>query len=1374
MNVPGLNTVPFPVPAGVTLIPTGDREWRLVGFDGCSDATLTYYDEFEDIDCLADPGNPYTKIITRTWTATDAAGNSTTCQDTLNLLRATLADLVFPGNFDDQDLPSLACEDREPAPASDFCGPIMGWNAIDAGDQVPVNLGELPNVIGHPSPLPELYPCGNVKWFGTGVPGGADCGNINYTFEDVRINSCLTGASDGCYKLVRNWTVLDWCTGDLTTHQQIIKVADQEGPMITDLEDITISTDVWQCSATYYVPQPWIMDNCSDVSGDYTVTSSNGTVEYLPALDRYVITGMIPYNTHQVTVRAQDCCGNFTNLVYNVTVADLVPPTAVCETLHTTSLNVDGTAKVFASTFDDGSHDACNPVWFKVIRMDDLRGTQHGSNINQNDIDCDDLNGDDNAFRFGNQIYFDDFVRFCCEDVGRDDLMVVFRVFDINPGDGPINPARMGPNGDLEGHFNDCMVTITVDDKLPPVIEAPTNITVSCDYWFDMENLDDPADETFGKVVTARYNDPLVVRDSIIIYDRWCDGDLNNPFGMGSNQYDPFNPTQTYRKAVGIDGIAYDNCDVSININVVDNLECGQGTISRIFTATDPDGRTDSDIQRITIVDCDPYYINDTNCFNFDPFDGVRWPCDYNSSTCGQGTDPSTTGEPQIFNDDNCALIVVTYIDEDFPIVPDACFKIKRIWRVTDWCQFDENDSDNNDVYDVTDDGFVAGRWEYVQYIKVLNSEAPDVTDLDYDNCSYNTDCTGDPLMSVTIDDDCTPEDLLIVDFKLDADNDGQYDIIGSNVFPYPYPNPNNLPILPVNYVDNGDGTYTASVQLSDIPLEIEHRILWSAEDVCSNVGTLNETFVIQDCKLPTPKLLNGLVIENMPSSCMIDVPAMMFDAGSFDNCGVQQLLIVSESQGPGQTAPPASASAVHTFDADDIGNNTVDIWVQDVNGNWAYATTFLVLQDNTGSCPGNGTANVSGALNSEAGQAAANVDVHLMGSSSMVDDAVTGNDGTYLMSAAVGNNYTVDAEKLDEVREGISTIDLVLISRHLIGLQPLDSPYKLIAADVNNDLAITTFDLADLQRVILFIYDEFPNNKSFRFFDADYTFGANPWAGDITAAEQVTINGLLTDGAVANFVAVKTGDVNGSAQMNANAPASNRSYTGELFFNVADQALVAGETYTVDFTANEFTNLLGYQFTLGFDQEAVEFVDVAAGELDGLTAANFGTSLLANGVMTANYGNVKATSVENGTVVFSLTLTAKTNAQLSDVLNIDRTRYLRAEAYQENLDHLDVNIQFTEGDNVTVASTDFALLQNQPNPFKDVTEISFVLPEAAAATLTIYDVSGKILQVIEGDYAKGYNKETISTSDLGATGVLYYQLDTDEFSATKKMIVIE
>ncbi len=41
---------------------------------------------------------------------------------------------------------------------------------------------------------------------------------------------------------------------------------------------------------------------------------------------------------------------------------------------------------------------------------------------------------------------------------------------------------------------------------------------------------------------------------------------------------------------------------------------------------------------------------------------------------------------------------------------------------------------------------------------------------------------------------------------------------------------------------------------------------------------------------------------------------------------------------------------------------------------------------------------------------------------------------------------------------------------------------------------------------------------------------------------------------------------------------------------------MVAGEEYTVDFNAKDFANILGYQFTLAFDKNAVELVDVEGG----------------------------------------------------------------------------------------------------------------------------------------------------------------------------------
>ncbi|MBK8154254.1 MAG: hypothetical protein IPK61_15325 [Saprospiraceae bacterium] len=85
----------------------------------------------------------------------------------------------------------------------------------------------------------------------------------------------------------------------------------------------------------------------------------------------------------------------------------------------------------------------------------------------------------------------------------------MLRVFDVDPGAGPIHPNRMGrsgPNlqfvGDLFGHYSDCMVEVDVQDKVVPTLVPPPNIVVSCWFWYDFEKLRDPLDPTFGRIVT--------------------------------------------------------------------------------------------------------------------------------------------------------------------------------------------------------------------------------------------------------------------------------------------------------------------------------------------------------------------------------------------------------------------------------------------------------------------------------------------------------------------------------------------------------------------------------------------------------------------------------------------------------------------------------------------------------------------------------------------------------------------------------------------------------------------------------------------------------------------------------------------------------
>jgi hypothetical protein len=385
----------------------------------------------------------------------------------------------------------------------------------------------------------------------------------------------------------------------------------------------------------------------------------------------------------------------------------------------------------------------------------------------------------------------------------------------------------------------------------------------------------------------------------------------------------------------------------------------------------------------------------------------------------------------------------------------------------------------------------------------------------------------------------------------------------------------------------------------------------------------------------------------------------------------------------------------------------------------------------------------------------------------------MTGASGSYgFPTLAIGGNYVVTPGKDDNPLNGVTTFDLVLMSKHILGISSLGSPYKMIAADVNHSGSISTIDMVELRKLILFINTEFQNNTSWRFVESDFVFpnATNPFATSFP--EEFSINGLNSV-EIADFIAVKTGDVNGSAQANGFAGSSDdRNANGDLVFGINDQKMVTGETYTVDFTAKDFAQVLGYQFTLGFDKNAVEVVNVE-GKLSGLTAGNFGMDLIAEGVITTSWNNASAVSLDDNEVVFTLTLVANTNAKVSEVLSIN-SRYTKAEGYDNNTNLLDINLEFNTTNGVTVVGGEFDLYQNQPNPFKSETVIGFNLPVEGAATLTVYDVSGRVLKVYSADFAQGYNEVEISRADLSGAGVLYYQLDTENDSATKKMILID
>jgi hypothetical protein len=165
------------------------------------------------------------------------------------------------------------------------------------------------------------------------------------------------------------------------------------------------------------------------------------------------------------------------------------------------------------------------------------------------------------------------------------------------------------------------------------------------------------------------------------------------------------------------------------------------------------------------------------------------------------------------------------------------------------------------------------------------------------------------------------------------------------------------------------------------------------------------------------------------------------------------------------------------------------------------------------------------------------------------------------------------------------------------------------------------------------------------------------------------------------------------------------------------------------------------------------------------VTSSNVGV-FADRGQLTMSWNEVEAQSVEADEVLFTMNFRATAGARLSDAMYVNSS-ITRAEAYVGG-NETGVELRFTG------AESEFALYQNVPNPFEGRTVIGFNLPEAGAATMTIYDVTGKVLRVIEGEYAKGYNQLELDRTDLQTAGVVYYQLTSGDYSATKKMIVVE
>jgi hypothetical protein len=115
-------------------------------------------------------------------------------------------------------------------------------------------------------------------------------------------------------------------------------------------------------------------------------------------------------------------------------------------------------------------------------------------------------------------------------------------------------------------------------------------------------------------------------------------------------------------------------------------------------------------------------------------------------------------------------------------------------------------------------------------------------------------------------------------------------------------------------------------------------------------------------------------------------------------------------------------------------------------------------------------------------------------------------------------------------------------------------------------------------------------------------------------------------------------------------------------------------------------------------------------------------------------------------------------------------SRYTSAEAYNAQDEPMPVEIDFRMDAGAQPKA--FALYQNVPNPFSRTTLIEFYLPEAAQVHFAITDAGGRAWKTIQAGYEAGHHTLEIDSREL-PSGVLYYQLKTGKYQASRKMVIL-
>ncbi|MCO6491566.1 MAG: choice-of-anchor J domain-containing protein [Phaeodactylibacter sp.] len=384
----------------------------------------------------------------------------------------------------------------------------------------------------------------------------------------------------------------------------------------------------------------------------------------------------------------------------------------------------------------------------------------------------------------------------------------------------------------------------------------------------------------------------------------------------------------------------------------------------------------------------------------------------------------------------------------------------------------------------------------------------------------------------------------------------------------------------------------------------------------------------------------------------------------------------------------------------------------------------------------------------------------------------VSNPDGSHCLDPVpAGGNYTVTPEKNTGWRNGVTANDLFLIQRHILQIELLDSPYKLISADADASGSIDGNDLFLLQKLILLQIPEIAGNTSWRFVPKNYVFSDpfNPFNPPFP--ETLAYNSLDANITDADFYACKIGDVDLSA-INMRVAPRQRKEAHSLSLIIEAPEMKAGAYVTVPVKAGNFRDLAAFQFTLEFDYGKLLLEEIVPGYLHGWSVSNFSVERAGEGLLPILWYNPEGerATLSPDQELFSLRFKLLDAAQSIEQMLRVSSRLTPAVGFRDNGSPMDIQLAFRSGQRPAAGLIRHAVI---PNPFTTDATLTFEVDSAQPGRIVLFDQFGQTLKTYEGEFAAGRNDIRLDLGDLPAQGVLFYEIQLPGGSAAGRMIRI-